>query len=91
MRGYIVQGALSSKKNPKFCARSILYQRGIYPPEDFKRAPKYGLTMMVASGHTAQMFIYISCLIRFPLKDSRVLCQRRGVRVGSAGERANTP
>lgn len=30
-------------------ARSILYQRGIYPPEEFKRVAKYGLSMMVTS------------------------------------------
>jgi mitotic spindle assembly checkpoint protein MAD2 len=26
---------------------TILYQRGIYPPESFKKIPKYGLSMMV--------------------------------------------
>ena len=26
-----------------------LYQRGIYPPEEFRRVAKYGLSMMVAS------------------------------------------
>lgn len=29
--------------------RSILYQRGIYPPESFRRVPKYGLTMLVTT------------------------------------------
>ena len=28
---------------------SILYQRGIYPPESFDRQKKYGLAMMVTS------------------------------------------
>lgn len=28
---------------------SILYQRGIYPPETFKRVAKYGLSMMVTT------------------------------------------
>lgn len=30
-------------------ARSILFQRGIYPPETFERKKKYGLTMLVSS------------------------------------------
>lgn len=32
-----------------YSVNSILYQRGIYPPETFKRVPKYGLTMMMSS------------------------------------------
>eukprot|EP00549_Striatella_unipunctata_P009935 CAMPEP_0118717944 /NCGR_PEP_ID=MMETSP0800-20121206/28494_1 /TAXON_ID=210618 ORGANISM="Striatella unipunctata, Strain CCMP2910" /NCGR_SAMPLE_ID=MMETSP0800 /ASSEMBLY_ACC=CAM_ASM_000638 /LENGTH=77 /DNA_ID=CAMNT_0006624845 /DNA_START=26 /DNA_END=256 /DNA_ORIENTATION=- len=28
---------------------SILYQRGIYPPETFKREVKYGLTVLTTS------------------------------------------
>ena len=31
------------------CSRSILYQRGIYPPESFEQKKQYGLTMMVTS------------------------------------------
>lgn len=30
-------------------AHSILYQRGVYPPETFKRVAKYGLGMMVTT------------------------------------------
>jgi mitotic spindle assembly checkpoint protein MAD2 len=30
-----------------FSVNTILYQRGIYPPESFKKVPKYGLSMMV--------------------------------------------
>ena len=30
-------------------ARSILYQRGIYPPETFTRIQKYGLQMLVTT------------------------------------------
>lgn len=30
-----------------FSVNTILYQRGIYPPESFKKIPKYGLSMMV--------------------------------------------
>ncbi|QDZ17799.1 mitotic spindle checkpoint protein Mad2 [Chloropicon primus] len=32
-----------------YAVNSILYQRGIYAPEDFKRTKKYGLSMMVTS------------------------------------------
>jgi mitotic spindle assembly checkpoint protein MAD2 len=32
-----------------FSVNSILYQRGIYPPETFKRASNYGLAMMVTT------------------------------------------
>ena len=28
---------------------SILYQRGVYPPEDFEPQKQYGLTMMVST------------------------------------------
>lgn len=31
------------------CTRSILYQRGLYPPEHFDRKKKYGLTMLVTN------------------------------------------
>lgn len=32
-----------------FSVNTILYQRGIYPPESFKKVPKYGLSMMVTT------------------------------------------
>ena len=32
-----------------YSINSILYQRGIYPPETFKRMNKYGLTMMMTA------------------------------------------
>lgn len=32
-----------------YSVNSILYQRGIYPPEMFKRVSKYGLAMMVTN------------------------------------------
>ena len=34
---------------PDYSINSILYQRGIYPPETFRRVSKYGLTMLVTS------------------------------------------
>uniref|UniRef100_A0A7S3NK88 HORMA domain-containing protein n=1 Tax=Aureoumbra lagunensis TaxID=44058 RepID=A0A7S3NK88_9STRA len=33
----------------EFAINSILYQRGIYPPENFSRVAKYGLGMMVTT------------------------------------------
>ena len=32
-----------------YAVNSILYQRGIYPPESFKRSSKYGLAMMTTT------------------------------------------
>lgn len=32
-----------------YSVNNILYQRGIYPPETFKREAKYGLPMMVTT------------------------------------------
>ncbi|KAN0061406.1 Mitotic spindle checkpoint component mad2 [Thecaphora frezii] len=32
-----------------YCVQSILYQRNIYPPEDFKTVKKYGLQMLVTT------------------------------------------
>lgn len=36
---------------------SILYQRGIYPPENFKREGKYGLTLLVTDDEKLQEYI----------------------------------
>ena len=30
-------------------ARSVLYQRGVYPPDSFEQQKHYGLTMMVTT------------------------------------------
>lgn len=32
-----------------YSVNSILYQRGIYPPETFKRVSQYGLAMMITT------------------------------------------
>ena len=32
-----------------FCVNSILYQRGVYPEESFKRSEKYGIPLMLAA------------------------------------------
>ena len=36
---------------------SILYQRGIYPPENFKREQKYGLTLLVTDDEKLKEYI----------------------------------
>ena len=39
----------SSVSSMPVCWCSILYQRGVYPPEDFQQQKQYGLTMMVST------------------------------------------
>jgi HORMA domain len=41
----------------EYSVNSILYQRGIYPPETFKRATQYGLTMMVTTDEAVREYI----------------------------------
>lgn len=35
----------------------ILYQRGIYPPEDFKMVKKYGLTLFTSADESLEAYI----------------------------------
>jgi mitotic spindle assembly checkpoint protein MAD2 len=41
----------------EYSVNSILYQRGIYPPETFKRVSKYGLAMMVTTDDGLSTYI----------------------------------
>jgi mitotic spindle assembly checkpoint protein MAD2 len=41
----------------EFTVNTILYQRGIYPPESFKRVSKYGLAMMVTTDDALIQYI----------------------------------
>jgi hypothetical protein len=41
----------------EYSINSILYQRGIYPPETFKRVPKYGLAMMLTTDEALSAYI----------------------------------
>ncbi len=41
----------------EYSVNSILYQRGIYPPETFKRVPKYGLAMMLTTDDSLTTYI----------------------------------
>jgi len=36
---------------------SILYQRGIYPPESFTRKQEYGLTILVSTDEKVKAFL----------------------------------
>lgn len=38
-------------------AYSVLYQRGIYPPEDFKVVKKYGLNVLVTTDDEVKSYI----------------------------------
>jgi len=40
-----------------YSINSILYQRGIYPPESFSRVSKYGLQMLVTSDNGLQKYL----------------------------------
>lgn len=40
-----------------FGINSILYQRGIYPPENFKRVQQYGLTLLVSTDDAVNKFM----------------------------------
>ena len=41
----------------KHSVNNILYQRGIYPPENFKRVSKYGLAMMVTTDESLLAYL----------------------------------
>ena len=36
---------------------SILYQRGLYPPETFSRTQKYGLTLLVSTNEALKTYL----------------------------------
>lgn len=40
-----------------YSINSILYQRGIYPPETFRRVNKYGLTMLVTTDDALNAYL----------------------------------
>ncbi|KAJ3054990.1 Mitotic spindle checkpoint component mad2 [Rhizophlyctis rosea] len=41
----------------EYCLNSILFQRGLYPPEDFRPVKKYGLAMMVAINESLNAYL----------------------------------
>ena len=48
---------LTSCPNTRVAARSILYQRGIYPPEAFTPVSKYGLSILVTSDEGLKTYL----------------------------------
>lgn len=40
-----------------FSVHNILYQRGIYPPESFRKTPNYGLSLMMSSDEKLVRFV----------------------------------
>lgn len=45
-----------------FAINSILYQRGVYPPEDFQQVRKYGLPLMISTD--AELNAYLAELLQ---------------------------
>ncbi|KAI9143308.1 mitotic spindle checkpoint component mad2 [Paraphysoderma sedebokerense] len=41
----------------EYSINSILFQRGLYPPEDFKMVKKYGLNMLVSTDERLQAYL----------------------------------
>jgi mitotic spindle assembly checkpoint protein MAD2 len=41
----------------EYSVNSILYQRAIYPPESFRKVPKYGLAMMLTTDEALAAYI----------------------------------
>lgn len=45
-----------------YSVNNILYQRGVYPPESFKRVSQYGLSMMITTDEG--LLAYLSNILR---------------------------
>lgn len=43
--------------NPDFGINSILFQRGIYPPESFRTEEHFGLSILVSTDEKIQQFL----------------------------------
>ncbi|GAA5856538.1 hypothetical protein JCM5353_001919 [Sporobolomyces roseus] len=41
----------------EYSVNSILYQRGVYPPEDFKQVKKYGLTLFTSADEALEKYV----------------------------------
>ncbi|GAA6034378.1 hypothetical protein JCM8097_002695 [Rhodosporidiobolus ruineniae] len=41
----------------EYSVNSILYQRGVYPPEDFKQVKKYGLTLFTSADEALEQYV----------------------------------
>ncbi|KAK6044122.1 hypothetical protein COOONC_18372 [Cooperia oncophora] len=52
-----LHGGNSASSNRDYGINSILYQRGLYPGDTFKREKKYGLTLLVTNDSKLQQFL----------------------------------
>ncbi|GAA6050911.1 hypothetical protein JCM3770_002531 [Rhodotorula araucariae] len=41
----------------EYSVNTILYQRGVYPPEDFKQVKKYGLTLFTSADEALERYV----------------------------------
>ncbi|GAA6002411.1 spindle checkpoint protein MAD2 [Rhodotorula paludigena] len=41
----------------EYSVNAILYQRGVYPPEDFKQVKKYGLTLFTSADEALERYV----------------------------------
>ena len=63
-----------------YSVNSILYQRGVYPPENFSRAQKYGLTLLLSTdaevtGYIRNVLAQVTVFLQF-LKTSLIGLQK---------------
>jgi len=74
-----------------YSINSILYQRGIYPPETFKREPKYGLTMLVTTDDSLNAYLNQVLKQMHAWLESgemrQMVCVVKGVETGATLER----
>jgi len=71
-----------------YSINSILYQRGIYPPETFRRVSKYGLTMLVTSDDA---LVKRAASRRPPSLPPPALCRQPPTASGSRHRRRQVP
>lgn len=74
-----------------YSVNSILYQRGVYPPESFRRVQNYGLTMLVTAdekleGYLEQVLRQLGTWL-LEGRVSQVVCVIKGVESGETLER----
>ena len=59
-----------------YSVNNILYQRGVYPPESFKRVSQYGLSMMVTTDEG--LLSYLSNILR-QLDGNLTICAKNNI------------
>lgn len=56
-RQHPLQSAETCEADTVILARSILYQRGVYPSEDFKQKKEYGIMLWVSSDDSLNKYL----------------------------------